>query len=49
VENCISFDTGIAAINAETCIECDRCVFVCPVNVIIPLREAHPRSLRREK
>jgi NAD-dependent dihydropyrimidine dehydrogenase PreA subunit len=42
VTDCITFDGPIAEINAATCIECDRCIFVCPVDVIKPLRAPQP-------
>jgi phytoene dehydrogenase-like protein/NAD-dependent dihydropyrimidine dehydrogenase PreA subunit len=42
VENCITFEAEIATIHHDLCIECHRCVYVCPVNAIILIREAQP-------
>jgi ferredoxin len=44
VEGCFTFDHLTASFHDETCNECSRCIYVRPIDVIVPLRAVNPRS-----
>jgi ferredoxin len=47
VEDCFTFEHLTANFHVEACIECSRCIYVCPLDVIVPLRTSNPRPKLR--
>jgi ferredoxin len=47
VEGCFTFENTTANFHPDKCIECARCIYVCPVDVIVPLRPAAPHATKK--